>query len=221
MDYTEFLRKYLPSFLEGTATTIELFFLSALFGVAIALVTALLRLSPFPLLRAVVAAYVEVFRGTSLLVQLFWMYFVLPLLGVYLNNYFTGILALSLNLGAYGSEVIRGSIQSVPRGQYEAALALNLSPFTRMRRIIFPQAILLILPPWGNLMIETLKATALLSLITIWDLLAIAEKISHDTYLAFQPFATALIIYYVLGRIILSPTLMWVERAWAKKIGMV
>jgi polar amino acid transport system permease protein len=149
------------------------------------------------------------------------MFFVLPLFGIYLNNYVTGVLALSLNLGAYGSEVVRGGIQSVPRGQYEAAIALNLSPLDRMRRVILPQAILLMLPPWSNLMIETLKATALFSLITIWELMAITKRINHDTYLAIQPFGTAMIIYYILGRVILSPTLRWIERFWAKKIGMV
>jgi polar amino acid transport system permease protein len=221
MDYSTFLMTYFPSFIDGTTTTIELFILSSIFGTIIALGSALLRLSPFAFVQAVAATYVEIFRGTSLVVQLFWMFFVLPLFGIYLDRYVTGILALSLNLGAYGSEVVRGALQSVPRGQYEAAIALNLSPFDRMRRIILPQAILLMLPPWGNLMIETLKATALLSLITIWELMAIAKKINHDTYLVIEPFMTAMIIYYLLGRVLLSPTMRWFERVWSKKIGIV
>lgn len=149
------------------------------------------------------------------------MFYVLPLFGINLDNMVTGVLALSLNLGAYGSEVVRGAIQSVPRGQYEAAVALNLSPFDRMRRIILPQAVLLILPPWGNLMVETLKATALLSLITVWELMAITKRVNNDSYLALEPFGTALIIYYILGRVLLSPTLRWAERFWARKIGAI
>jgi polar amino acid transport system permease protein len=221
MHYLEFLRAYLPSFLDGAVTTVEIFALSSCIGAVIALVTALLRLSPFLFVRTVAATYVEIFRGTSLVVQLFWMFFVLPLFGINLDKYVTGVLALSLNLGAYGSEVVRGGVRSVPRGQYEAAIALNLSPFARMRRIILPQAIPLILPPWGNLMIETLKATALLSLITIWEVMSKAKQINHETYLAIEPFGTALVIYYILGRVFLAPTLRWSERIWARKTGIV
>jgi polar amino acid transport system permease protein len=221
MSYFDFLLQYLPSLINGTLTTIAIFILSSFFGALAALLTAMLRLLPFRPVRIVAATYVEVFRGTSLLVQLFWLFYVFPLFGVNLDNFVTGVLAISLNLGAYGSEVVRGAIQSVPRGQYEASVALNLSPSDRMRRIILPQAILLILPPWGNLMIETLKATALLSLITVWELMAITKKINNDSYLTIEPFMTALVIYYILGRLLLSPTLRWFEKFWAKKVGMI
>lgn len=102
--------------------------------------------------------YVEIFRGTSLLIQLFWIYFALPMvLDIRMSAMTAAILALGLNYGAYGSEVVRSSILAIPKGQIEASIALNMTPFQRMRRIIFPQAWTMMLPGFGNLQIELLK----------------------------------------------------------------
>ncbi len=125
--------------------------------------------------------YVEIFRGTSALVQLFWLFFVLPQFGVMIDAFAVAVLALGLNVGAYGSEVVRGAIKSVARGQWEASIALNMSRAQMLRRIILPQAFIAMIPPWGNLFIELLKSTALVSLITLSDLAFRAQQMNQTT----------------------------------------
>jgi polar amino acid transport system permease protein len=219
MSYWEFLAQYGDQFFHGAVVTAEQTVLAALLAVAIATVAGLMRLSRFLAVRGVATVYIEIFRGTSLLVQLYWIFFVLPLFGLPLEKFTAGFVAVGMNLGAYGAEVVRGAIQSVPRGQYEAALALNMSPLTRMRRIIFPQAILIMLPPWGNLMIELLKGTALVALISVTDVMFEAKQINGSTFLSIQAFGTALIIYYVMARLIITPFMRWTERAFARRMG--
>src|SRR5690606_3067203 len=115
--------------------------------------------------------YVEFARGVSAIILLFWMFFALPpLLGVNFTPLIAGVLALGINMGAYGAEVVRGGIQAVPVGQTEAGIALNMTERQRLTQVILPQAVPVILPPFGNLMIEILKGTALVSLITLSDL---------------------------------------------------
>lgn len=209
--YIEFLEKHGDRLVDGTIVTIEQTFLAAILAVVIALVMALMKMSPIFLLRWPAIAYIEVFRGTSLLVQLYWIFFVLPLFGVSLEKFTAGFIAVGMNLGAYGAELVRGGIQSVPRGQYEAAIALNLPPVARFRRVIFPQALLIMLPPWGNLLIELLKGTALVSLISVTDLMFQAKQINASTFLSVQAFGTAIIIYYILGRLVISPAMRGLE----------
>lgn len=219
MSYWEFLARYGGQFAHGTIVTAEQTVLAALLAVAVATLAGLMRLSRNLAVRGVATVYIEIFRGTSLLVQLYWIFFVLPLFGMPLDKFTAGFVAVGMNLGAYGAEVVRGAIQSVPRGQYEAALALNMSPATRMRRIIFPQAILIMLPPWGNLFIELLKGTALVALISVTDVMFEAKQINGSTFLSIQSFGTALIIYYVLARLIITPFMRWTERAMARRMG--
>jgi polar amino acid transport system permease protein len=152
--------------------------------------------------RWLAIAYIEVFRGTSALVQLFWLFFVLPHFGITLDPIPVAILALGLNVGAYGAEVVRGAVLAVPRGQYEAAIALNMTPLTRMRRIILPQAIVAMIPPWGNLFIELLKATALVSLITVADLTFRAYQLNQATLQTVQIFLLVLVMYLGIALVI-------------------
>lgn len=216
--YIEFLQKHGSRFVDGTIVTIEQTVLAIVLAVTIALAMALMKMSPFIFVRWPAIAYIEVFRGTSLLVQLYWIFFVLPLFGITLEKFTAGFIAVGMNLGAYGAELVRGGIQSVPRGQYEAAIALNLPPVARFRRIIFPQALLIMLPPWGNLLIELLKGTALVSLISVTDLMFEAKQINASTFLSAQAFGTALVIYYVLGRLVISPAMRGLEKKLAKKL---
>ncbi|MDZ7841414.1 MAG: ectoine/hydroxyectoine ABC transporter permease subunit EhuC [Gammaproteobacteria bacterium] len=209
--YIEFLENHGHRLIDGTIVTAEQTVLAAILAMVIALVMALMKMSPIFVLRWPAIAYIEVFRGTSLLVQLYWIFFVLPLLGVSLEKFTAGFIAVGMNLGAYGAELVRGGIQSVPRGQYEAAIALNLPPVARFRRIIFPQALLIMLPPWGNLLIELLKGTALVSLISVTDLMFQAKQINASTFLSVQAFGTAIIIYYILGRLVISPSMRGLE----------
>ena len=138
---------------------------ASLFSIVVGFAAGLSRLTPFLPLRGLAIAYIEVFRGTSALVQLFWFYFVLPLMGVMLPPLLVGIVVLGLNYGAYTAELVRGAVNSVPSGQTDAARALNMGLVHRMWRIILPQAIVRMLPPLGNLQIELLKNTALVSFI--------------------------------------------------------
>ncbi|MGH7740174.1 MAG: ectoine/hydroxyectoine ABC transporter permease subunit EhuC, partial [bacterium] len=142
----------------------------------------------------------EVFRGTSALVQLFWFYFALPFLGLRLNALTAGILVLGLNAGAYGSEVVRSAIRNVGVGQHEAALALNLTRRQKMIHIVFPQATLAMIPPAGNLLIELLKNTSLVSLITLSELTFQAETLRDATLQTTKIFSIVLLIYFLLAQ---------------------
>ncbi len=219
MSLFEFISQYWPRLLSGTGNTVAQFLLSALFAVALSLFFGLLKLSKNRFAKGFAVTYIEIFRGTSLLVQLYWIFFVLPLFGITLEKFAAGYIAIAMNTGAYGAELVRGGILSVPRGQWEAALALNMSPAKRMWRIILPQALVNMLPPWGNLMIEVLKGTALVSLISVTDLMFEAKQINASTYLSAQIFGTALIIYYILARFMLTPFMRWLERHMARKLG--
>ena len=162
--------------LEGAWITIQVTGLAALLGTALALVGGVLGLSRRSWVRWLVRIYVELFRGVSAIILLFWVFFALPImLGIFLSPLQAGVLALGTNMGAYGTELVRGGIQAVPRGQSEAATALNMTFWQRLRHIILPQAVVTMLPPYGNLMIEVLKASALVSLIALGDLMRQAQ----------------------------------------------
>lgn len=219
MSIWEFLQTYWQLLLSGTLITCAQFLLASVIAVACALIAGLGKLSGSRLIRGVSVIYIELFRGTSLLVQLYWIFFVLPLFGLTLPSFVAGFLSVGLNVGAYGAEIVRGAIQSVPKGQWEAAYALSMSPAKRMRRIILPQAVALMLPPWGNLLIELLKGTALVSLISVADLMFQAKQINASTFLSAQAFGTALVIYYVLARFLITPCMRWLERFMARRLG--
>lgn len=219
MSYLSFLQDYFPQLLRGAGQTLLVFAFSALLACILSVVFGLLRLSNKVLPRYVAIGYIEFFRGTSLLVQIYWIYYVLPLMGVTLSPFLSGVVALGLNYGAYGAEIFRGSIQAVPQGQWEAALALDMSPAKKMWRIIIPQTFPILLPPAANLAIELLKATALVALITVVDLMFVAKQINATTWLSVQVFGTTLLIYYAIARFLLTPFLRWLETVAARNMG--
>jgi polar amino acid transport system permease protein len=200
------MRELFPLLLQGTLVTIEIAACSTLLAIVMAFVATAAKVAPWAPLRWIGNVYVEVFRGTSLLVQLFWFFFVLPLppFHIELAPFTVAIVGLGLHYGAYGSEILRGALRSVPGGQFEAALALNLSPVTRMRRVILPQAMINALPPATNLMIELLKGTSLVSLITLSDLTFRARQLDEATFKTAQIFALTLVIYFVLAQILVT-----------------
>ena len=206
----------LPALLRGLSTTISLTFWGALLALVVALLTGIARASKSVIMRGVTGFYVEVFRGTSILVQLFWIYFVLPLFGLELSAFQAGVLALGLNVGAYGAEVVRGAIQAIPRGQIEASIALNMSPGLMMRHVILPQALVRILPPFGNLLIELLKATSLVSLITLSDITFQALSLRQSVGRTTEAFVLVLVIYFLIAYP-LTLGVRWLEsrRKWA------
>jgi len=217
--YFEFLEVHGYRLLEGAVVTVEQAVLASVLAILIAIAMGLMRLAAWFPVRWAATVYIEIFRGTSLLVQLYWIFFVLPLFGITLDKFTAGFVAVGMNLGAYGAELVRGAILSVPRGQWEAALALNLSPLKRMTRIIFPQALVNMLPPWGNLLIELLKGTALVSLISVADLMFQAKQINGYTFLSAEAFGSALIIYYVMARLVVTPGMRALERHMSRKLG--
>ncbi|ULB11511.1 ectoine/hydroxyectoine ABC transporter permease subunit EhuC [Cereibacter azotoformans] len=190
---------YLTLIAGGALMTAQL----TLYGSALALVAAfaagLARLSRFFAVRALATVYIEFFRGTSIFVQLFWVYFVLPFAGITLSPLAAGVLTLGLNVGAYGAEVVRGAVLSVPKDQLEATVALNLTRFQRMRHVILPQALPLMLPTFGNNAIELLKATAVVSLISLPDMTFQAQVVRAQTGNTLLPFVTILVLYYAMA----------------------
>lgn len=161
-----------------------------------ALAAGLARTSRFRALRWISGVYIEIFRGTSALVQLFWVYFVLPFAGVELDAYTAGVVVLGLNAGAYGAEIVRGAIRAVPSGQRDAAEALNLTRPQTMLRIVLPQALPAMLPPTGNLAIELLKNTALVSMIAVHELTFTAQLLRASTLETGLIFSIVLVLYF-------------------------
>lgn len=221
MTYISFLSDYGDRFIDGMLVTGLQFLCSLALATVLALVFGLMLLSSNPAVKGVAVVYVEFFRGTSLLVQLFWLFFVLPLFGITLEPFLTGFLAVGLNIGAYGAQLVQGAIRSVPRGQWEAAYALSMSPAKRMRRIIIPQALVIMLPAWGNLVIELLKSTALVALIAVPDLMFEAKQMNSSTYLSTWTFGTALFIYYIFARFLITPAMRSLEHVMARRMGRI
>ena len=193
---------YIGLILQGALVTLELTVMGSALALVVAFIAGLARLSRFMAVRALATTYIEFFRGTSIFVQLFWVYFVLPFAGVTLTPMQAGVLALGLNVGAYGAEVVRGAIKSVPREQYEACIAVNLSRFQRMRHVILPQALPLMLPTFGNNAIELLKGTAVVSLISLTDMTFQAQVVRAQTGSTLIPFGTILVLYFAMSWII-------------------
>lgn len=131
--------------------------------------------------------------------QLFWAFFVLPHFGLHLSPLQAGVLVLGLNFGAYGSEIVRSAILAIPKTQTEAGIALNMTPGQIMFRVIVPQAFLIMLPPFGNLLIELLKATALTSMITLGDLMFMGTQMRITTLRSFEIFSLVLVMYFLLA----------------------
>ncbi|MES0885401.1 ectoine/hydroxyectoine ABC transporter permease subunit EhuC [Roseibium sp. SCP14] len=198
------LVEFAPVLLKGTLITIALTVGGSLVALAMAFVTGLTRLSKRWYLRMIATVYLEIFRGTSALVQLFWIFFVLPFAGITLEPIAAGILAIGLNMGSYGSEVVRGAVLSIDKGQREAAIALNYSPYQRMRHVILPQAIPVMLPTFGNQGIELLKLTSVVSLITISDLTFSGQLVRSATGHTFEPLMAIMVIYFILATLIVQ-----------------
>ena len=219
MNFFDFSITYGPKFSSAAITTVQVFVYSSQLAVIISIIFGIMRLSKNLIIQVLATIYIEFYRGTSLIIQMFWIYYVLPLFGLPLPALLAGVLALGMNFGAYGAEVLRAGILAVPKGQWEGALALNFSKAKRMQRIIIPQIYPVILPPAANLAVELLKGTALVSLITLVDLMFVAKQINMMTWLSAQSFGLALLIYFVMARFILVPFLRWLEVLAAKKVG--
>lgn len=195
---------------DGAWLTIQILVYAFLLGVFLSLIFGVARLSEREWVRGGALVYVELARGISSIVLLFVIAVAIPIL-LEVNQaslIMLGSLALGLNMGGYGAEIVRGSIQAIPKGQTEASIALNLSPTQRLRHIVLPQAMRIILPPMGNLTIEILKGTALVSLIGVTDIMQATRNIRQQQLFNASAadltvlFANVLVIYFVLAQVI-------------------
>lgn len=202
---------YLTLILQGALVTVQLTVLGSALALVVAFAAGLGRVAPYWPLRWLATIYIEFFRGTSIFVQLFWVYFVLPFAGITLSPLQAGVMALGLNVGAYGAEVVRGAILSVPRDQYEACIAVNLTRLQRMRHVILPQALPLMMPTFGNNAIELLKATAIVSLISLSDMTFQAQLVRAQTGSTLVPFLAILVLYFAMA-LLISAAMRAIER---------
>lgn len=170
--------------------------------------------------RILARTYSEIWRGTSEVVQLLWIFFVLPVMvGIQLIPIWAGILVLGLNHGAYGAHVVRGAVRSVPRGQIEAAMAISLTPAQRMRRVVLPQAVVEMIPPFTNLFIQLLKGSALLLLIRVHEITYQAKEVAlpRHTDQALLIWTVVLVFYFAIAMVITGAMRLLERRAaaWA------
>jgi polar amino acid transport system permease protein len=213
------LRDALPRLGEGVLVTLQLTLGGALVAFLVSVLLGLLSLSRVAPVRWLSTVVVEFFRGTSLVVQLFWLYYVMPLFGVSWDAVLTGVIALGLNYGAYGAEIVRGSINAVDKGQWEGATALNMSPLTRMRRIIWPQAWALMLSGYNNLLIMLVKGTAVALFIGLQDLTYEVEELRSSTGATIFAYSVGLLAYYLIA-LVLSQGLRQLEKRARRRLGM-
>ena len=185
--------------LEGTVRgTLPLTAISFVLGLVLALVVALLRLSPVGTLSALARAYVSLIRGTPLLLQLFIIYYGLPSMGVTIDPFPSAVIAFTLNVGGYASEVVRAAILAVPRGQWEAAATVGMGYPTTLRRIVLPQATRVAVPPLSNTLIALVKDTSLASTIQVTELLRKAQEVAAPTFEFFTLYGVAAVYYWVI-----------------------
>jgi polar amino acid transport system permease protein len=189
----------LPMLATGALTTVEVTAVSLVLGCVLGLLIGIGRLAPQrKLIYSICTAYLTFVRGTPLLVQLFLLFFGLPQFGILLPAFVCGVLGLGIYSGAYISEIVRGAIQSIDRGQMEAARSLGMSQRTAMRKVILPQAFVRMIPPLGNEFIALIKNSALVSLLTIDDLMHEGEKIISVSYRSLEVYIVIAFIYLIL-----------------------
>ncbi|MEU3744282.1 MULTISPECIES: ectoine/hydroxyectoine ABC transporter permease subunit EhuC [Streptomyces] len=217
-DFLPELSRAVPRLADGLLVTVEATVLGAALALVLAYALGLLSRSARPPVRAAARLVVEFFRGTSLYVQLFWLFFALPMLGFRLEPLACGVLALGLNFGAYGSEVVRGAVAAVPRAQTEAAIALGMGPALRLRRVVLPQAHALMVAPFKNLLVQLLKATPLLSLVTVPDLTFQIDQLRSSTGATAASYLLLLGLYFGLA-VVLSLGMNALERAAKARAG--
>jgi len=214
------MRESWPELLNAVPVTLTLAVTSLAIGFVLAMIIALMRLAPSKILSNAAYGFVYIFRSTPLLVQIFLIYYGSGQFRGFFENmglwvflrepWFCAIFALTLNTGAYSSEIIRGGIQSVHWGQVEAAKAIGMSAIKRFKRIVFPQAVRQALPAYGNEIILMVKSTSLASTITILDITGVAKKIIAATWSPIEIFIIAGAIYLTLNFIV-TRAVMWLE----------
>jgi polar amino acid transport system permease protein len=190
--------KYAPQLLDGIKFTVVIWLLGSLLAVLIGFALALALVSRSRLLSTLVRGYVEFFRGTPLLVQLFLLYYGGPSIGLTLSAFTVGLLGLGLYGSAYFAEIFRAGFDSIPKGQIEAAYSFGLTRGARLLHIVLPQMLVLVIPPSTNLLIILLKDTAVLSIITVPELTFQVTGVTIETFAFVEPFLALAAVYWIL-----------------------
>ncbi|EHP38882.1 amino acid ABC transporter [Cupriavidus basilensis OR16] len=215
MSALQLVANSLPVLLQGMLLTIKFAVLSMVFGLVIGTVIALMGISHQRLLTTIARVYVSIMRGTPLLVQIFVVYYGLPGIGIALEPTPAGVLTLSLNVGAYLSESMRGAILGIPRGQWLAAYSLGLTQGQTLRYVVGPQALRLAVPSLSNSLISLIKDTSLVSVITVTELLRTAQEVIAATYQPLPLYLAVAAIYWML-----STALSQVQRRLERRLSL-
>jgi polar amino acid transport system permease protein len=210
-EWLAFFARSLPSFWQGTLVTLQLTVVGLGMGFVLGLLSALARVYGGKWVRGLAVGYIELFRGTPVLVQLFLVYFGLPGLGITLSRMTSAFLALGLNSGAYQAEYLRGSILAIGDGQMMAGRAIGMSRMKTIWYIILPQALRLVIPAWSNEPISLLKSTSVAFLIAVPDLMTKAKAIAAQTYDPIGSYLAVAVVYLVMV-FVLNEGLKYVER---------
>ncbi|ESX87521.1 ABC transporter permease [Mesorhizobium sp. M1148] len=216
----EFFARYAPAYLQGLGTTLALVAISMVLGALFSLPVTYARMSKNRYLSVLAYCYVYFFRGTPLLVQVYLVYYGLGSFRVQLESvglwwffrdaFNCGVFAFALNTAAYQAEILRGAIESVPRGQWEGAASLGLHKLQTLRKVILPQAFIVALRPYGNELVLMIKASAIVAIITVYDLMGNA-KLAYAKSFDFQAYVWVAIVYLVMVEI-LRHGVEWIER---------
>lgn len=214
---TDLILRILPAFIQAAWTTVEISLVSLVTGLSVASLLTAARLSRLAPLRVLGTVYVSLFRGTPALIQIFLLYFGGPQIGLQLEPFAAGAIALGLNIGAYMAESMRGGILSVDRGQTEAARSLGFSRAQSMRWIVLPQAARLMIRPLGVNAVALVKGTALVATISVVELTYTAQRFIGSTYKPFEIFAVTAVLYMIMvyGLTLLIGLL---DRAYAEEV---
>jgi len=197
-DWLDFFWRSIPVFLNGLWVTLELTAVGLVVGFGLGLAAALGRVYGSPWVRRICIAYIEIFRGTPLLVQLFLIYYGFPGIGITLSRMMSAYLTLGLNSGAYQAEYLRGAIMAISEGQMMAGRSIGLSRFASIRYVILPQALRLVIPSWSNEPILLLKSTAVAFLIAVPDLMTKAKMIAARTYDPIGTYLAVAVVYLII-----------------------
>lgn len=199
MDFLTTTLSMIPQLAKSAPVVLTLLFGSLVIAIVLGLFVALVRIAKVPVLSQLCVVYVEVIRGTPLLVQLFYIYFVLPRFGVHIDSVQAGILGLGLNYAAYLSEVFRSSIAAVDRGQMEAGMSLGYTPVNAMFRLVIPQSLRVAIPPVGNYVISLVKDTSLTSVIAVTEIVKSANVIASSTFQVTEVYTAAALLYLAVS----------------------
>lgn len=198
----DFLPKYYTTYIDATVTTLKVSLIALLIGLLLGIVICLAKISTIKVLNVLATIYVEVIRNTPILVQIMIIYFALPEVGISFTPFMSAIIALSINSGAYVSEIFRSGILAIDKGQMEAGRSLGLSYFQTMKFIILPQALKNSLPALGNEFISLVKESSIVYFVGVADIMFVANTVKNATYETFGPYLIAAAIYFIITSVL-------------------